>query len=641
MKFLESLLVFSALLLLLVPEKLFTSAAPQYHLYAPGHWMGHPSAPLRWRNGRVEFFAEYNENITAATPRGWVRMTSLNYTVWRRDASPLPPNTSILSAGNWYNEEGSFAGSATISASGDAVVAYTCVGSSGIPRVCLSRPIKPPSSSSLFDRSTDVAQSAWNPVLGPNAAWPTSHVVNNYFRDPTRWWREDGDTWALGVAVQDESQGAAVAVFRTQDPSLQQGYEWSNILYSDGNFSAFGTPDFFSLGDANFLKLTMLGAGRDYVVYGVYKNGLFEEDVSRPPTFVDLGLLVHSKTFWDPITRSQRLWGYIPEDLVEPSQAESQGYAGVASTLRVVTYNQQENRLAFAPQPELKALRVQKIFSSTNFVLERTKEEEDTVTRPLPLLSDATPHHEIRVEFQLPAGWMEGRRAADPPEVGVLLRSNENFTKFTSVSLQMVTQASCEASGGVGDGVRFRSIPLFDEFNDSDVALCNRTCSANTMCDRWDAVLMPYGIECNLYTLSTERHSGEVCGTQSGCPLLSPLLVVDRTQSGTAGNSTVLRGRADVRRGSPATVTLHIFVDDSVVEVFKDDGLESLTSRLYLPRDQNGLGLFVRNLPVGEKVAAKVRVFTMGKIWSPETGESDIQRKINEYTDAYGEMIQA
>eukprot|EP00796_Vickermania_ingenoplastis_P005231 gene5231-3745_t len=470
--------------------------APVYHLYAPGRWMGPPSAPVRHPDtGKIDVFAASGADPGAPASHVWLHLASVDYVRWFRDVDVEAE--ALLPASRWYNTGGSMAGSAVLlDDHRTAAVAYTCIGSGGETRVCIGTVAGLPSGGAT------VQQSPVNPVLHADSALPAVSVLHGEFRDPASWWGPGG-RWTVGVAAAT-ADGAAVVQFSSDQPAQQRPFR-------------------------------------------------LDGDRSRPPTFVDLGAFEASKSFWDPVTRTQRVLGYLPED--PASEARQQGWAGALSCVRVARYVAAEDRVAFRPAPELRALRLEKIFAGSNLVLEPNRAEGDDegelIVLPIQVASPATAHHEIMVELDLPPGWMT--RAADrPAEVGLLIRADPERQAFTKVGMQMPTQALCEAAGGVGDGVRFRSVPLYNEFNGTDVQRCNEMCEENTICDRWDAVLRPYGMDCNMYTLSSSRHSGEVCGTQSGCPLGEPLLMMDRKLSGSMGNTSTLRGRAALR---PSGVT--------------------------------------------------------------------------------------
>ncbi|KAL0530268.1 hypothetical protein Q4I28_000820 [Leishmania naiffi] len=97
-----------------------------------------------------------------------------------------------------------------------------------------------------------------------------------------------------------------------------------------------------------------------------------------------------------------------------------------------------------------------------------------------------------------------------------------------------------------------------------------------------------------------------------------PLLYLGRTQSGTIGNTAPLHGRAPFATATPNGFELHIFVDDSVLEVFKDEGLETLTGRLYIDNgaDTTGVAVYARNAGT---VTVDIEVYTMDTIWKAPT----------------------
>lgn len=664
--------------------------APQYHLFSPGHWIGPPSAPVRTSgDGRIDLYAEFNEDSargeSSHASQQWYHVASLNYTVWFRDSPD--PSPFLLPSTYWYNQQGSFAGSATETPSGDVAILYSCVGRYSVSRICAAQPFDYRLS---FSSNGGLSQSVLNPLVDGDSLDP---ILDSAVRDPTRWWQWQQDQalpadftpamttataasdemqpqWFFGVASENVSttpSTAAVALFTSNDPRVLDNVRYAGVLYHDGNFTRFGTPELLiileegqSITPQRFLKLTMVNAERDYVVYGKLESGAsFIEDSDRPPTFLDAGLFVAARGFFDPITRTERVVGYLPEDWAHGDdegavRGGNQGWAGALSCVRVVGYSDVEKRLTLSPLPELKALRHTKVFGSLNNTIvlnssEQGERADNLVLKPLNLISDATPYHEIVVRFEIPDNWMVpsldvNDKSFEAPEFGLVIRATNDYSAYTMVSLKMPTQASCEASGAVGDGVRFRSIPLFDEFNDHNVNLCNQTCVKNTICERWDAVLRPYGMDCNMYTLASARRSGEVCGTQSGCPLTTPYLVLNRTISGSTGNTSTLRGRAALSHSNPSTVEFHVLVDGSVIEVFKDGGLESLSGRVYVPENQNGIAVFARNMRDGMMIKAHATVYTMGSMWAPNGANllgNERQEKVRQFTDSYAELLKA
>lgn len=646
--------------------------APEYHGYWPGHWMGPPSAPIRdVASGKIDFYAECNANVSALntqSSQGWYHFSSVNYSTWYRDNfSPL------LGQHWWYNQEGTLAGSASFNSDGEEVVVYTCTGSDGKNRICQS-------TASTTVRSnqglvTILSQSTLNPIFPSAATFETGPLApGSSWNCPSRFWsikNSSPNVWYLNAIATDINGSAMVGVFSTTDPLLLDGITYGSVMYRDGNFSRFGTPEFVDLTSSTatltpvpssssftyLLKLTMVNAKRDYVVYGKLSfsnaTGLpeFVEDASHPPTWVDLGTFQEAKVFTDSVTRTQRVVGYLPEDLVDPvAQAAQQKWSGALSIPRVIRYDATEQRIAFAPMPEIKSIRQGKLyenvgspftFSSTNETTS-INDNGEIFMKSLELSAIPSAHHEIVVRFELPEGWMSTSvEGEDAPEVGILLRATANFSFYTRVAVEMPTTDSCPSAGGL----LFRQIQLRGAFNDKDLSGCQGLCTENSMCEKWKVVLRPYGMDCHLYTAVEDSESEEgICGTQFACPTSSPYLVLDRSQSGTVGNSSTLRGRVALRTSQPQLLELRVFVDNSILEVFKDDGLETLSGRVYVPEDQNGMAIYAKNLKGGTNISAIVQVFSMDSMWAldGETMEPElIFQEINSMTKGVSGLMRS
>ncbi len=90
-------------------------------------------------------------------------------------------------------------------------------------------------------------------------------------------------------------------------------------------------------------------------------------------------------------------------------------------------------------------------------------------------------------------------------------------------------------------------------------------------------------------------------------------IVIDRSHASL--DTTLDRGPAvaPIKSTAEAPVTLHIFLDRSVIEVFTDDGRTILATRIYPTRpDSLGLSLFSRG---GPAVIKSLDIWEMGSIW--------------------------
>ena len=69
---------------------------------------------------------------------------------------------------------------------------------------------------------------------------------------------------------------------------------------------------------------------------------------------------------------------------------------------------------------------------------------------------------------------------------------------------------------------------------------------------------------------------------------------VDRTRSGEVSFSKDFPGRFTAKVEQSASITLHVFVDRSSVEVFVNDGERVLSDRIYPPPGSDGIELYAK-----------------------------------------------
>lgn len=678
--------------------------APEFHIYAPGKRLGPPSAPTKQQgSGRMDWFAEIlgeaGELRSHNTFSGWYHVSSLNYTLWFRMPSvtfdkeePSSERGSpdiIISPTklSWYNVGGARGGSASLNRRNQTCVVYQCSDENGDSFICLMEPEKDVKELTKI-KKWNPTSSVFNPVLDAHKLRYVGAVDSFELSETSRGWgspsgwlellhdggvthtersgeRASPRKWGINVAAQDRQKRASIVMFSTEDESFQYGYEYDRIIYSDGNFSVFEAPDFLFLDDSSetemiFLKLTMMEGKRDYIVYGSMRSGVFVEDASRPPSLIDFGLFSHSKSFLDPVTQMVILVGHLfePEGVeVADLSHRKPSWEGALSLPRAVSYDKETKRLRFSPHPELKALRHTKLFDSKGspLLIEGEANADGMVVVPLTLYESNGGLLEVTVQFEL-VSQPEGEEAdhgslvtdlAEELEVGLLIGPSHTSLNNTRMGLRFPTEGSCRAAGKAGKGLLFRTIPLFDAFNENDTARCEEACRLYPLCDRWDAVLRPFGMNCKLYTLSASSSgSGEVCGTRSGCPLEFPLLFFQEgSSSGTSLESTS-QGRAPFHPEHSNSFELHVFIDHSIIEVFKDGGLETVSGRMVADSEEevsHSISLFTKNLPSGLTVKAHaLSVYALGSIWAPAEADmfrSEKLRAVDNFTKSFGGLF--
>ncbi|CCW71252.1 unnamed protein product [Phytomonas sp. Hart1] len=292
-----------------------------------------------------------------------------------------------------------------------------------------------------------------------------------------------------------------------------------------------------------------------------------------------------------------------------------QGWAGV-QVLRDIVYDAKQKRLKYPPIPQLKALRKVRLLTKT-LVL-----SSDTVSTVLNPSEAETIHLEIIAKFTFPANLFDnskGYTKENAPEVGLRIRTNSDGSEYTNVALMMpaaeVDANICDAcTYAIGRNASFKVYPI--NSNKNPVLNCSKECAKERTCMSWalHEIETKGMVQCSLYWDHSSKVSIPNKIVSSGV-VNEPLLHLERNKSGTIGYNFPLHGRAPL--ASSTEFELRIFVDGSVIEVFKDDGLQTISGRVYIPDGvaHSGVGLYTRN--TGDvPVSANIQVFSMGSIWN-------------------------
>ncbi|KAG5466649.1 hypothetical protein LSCM1_00818 [Leishmania martiniquensis] len=614
-----------------------TDARPQYHIRAPTNWISDPNAPYRDPvTGKIHLYMQYNPNGPLWGDIAWYHVTSEDYVKWTHPESPV-----AVWADKWYDRWGAYSGTMMNNNYSEPVMVYTCAEPENIQRQCIaaisSRDLSWKRTLSTFDKSP------LNPILTEDSV-PGLVGLDN-FRGPTEWWQDPANAaqWLIAFAARvtdTEGDNAHVVVFSTKDPSFQSGYSFSHTLYVCKHCieNMLEAPDFFTLsqGVEHYLKVSSTRSLRDYFIYGSYEADpktskyVFVEDPERSLTFIDYGPFYASKTFYDPILKRRMLWGWTKEEL-SSEQVTSQGWSGVQNLLRTMVYDRVERKIKTYPIPELKGLRLDHLYS---------RRESDPLVlvggEPQTLItagSSATLQHEMIVTFKLSSMEpFDGRSyysESTAPEFGVMIRANSNLTQYTSISVRMPATMLRPVSSSP-QYARRALIKSFSGDRSGDARNCSVACLKDRRCLSWTYTTSPSSV-CALYWQTRERAYDTFA--QSGTVNI-PLLHMDRTRSGSLGSRQPLLGRASVKQANPNVVQLHIFVDGSVVEVFKDSGLETMTGRLYLPggASQTGIAVYAKNM-ANVTVTASADIFSMRAAFVADDGLNVIRRYTNRYHD--------
>ncbi|KAG5511629.1 hypothetical protein JKF63_07225 [Porcisia hertigi] len=585
---------------------------PIYHIRPPKNWINDPNGPYRDPvTGKVHLYMQYNPNGPLWGDIAWYHVTSEDYVKWTR-----PESSVAVWADKWYDKWGAYSGTLMNNNFSEPVMVYTCAEPENTQRQCIANP---PKSDLRGKRTLDnLVKSALNVVLSADMI-PGLVGVDN-FRDPTEWWQDPANSsqWHIAFAARinnTEGDNAHVVVFSTDDPTFQSGYTFSHSLYvyKYDLDHMFECPDFFTLKEKgeHYLKVSTMPAHRDYIIYGSYERSntthqyVFVEDPERSFTFVDYGPFYASKTFYDPILKRRTIWGWCNDELSD-DQIVANGWSGVQNMLRTMEYDSVEKKIKTQPVPETRGLRLEKLVELHAVNVSST---------PTQVIASgaSTLFHEIVARFTLadPSTFSATATYANDsevPEVGVMIRANANLSQYTTVSVRMPTGGP-NASNNTRQNETYPPIKIL---TNSSADNCSAECNRMRLCESYT---WASNNTCKLYwkTNTMSEKTSAVSGT-----VREPLLYLGRTHSGTIGSTAPLHGRAPFANATPNGFELHIFVDDSVVEVFKDKGLETVTGRLYINNGTNSTGIAVYAKNAGA-VTVNVEVYTMDTIWKPNT----------------------
>ncbi|KPA85929.1 beta-fructofuranosidase-like protein [Leptomonas pyrrhocoris] len=602
---------------------------PLFHIRPPKNWINDPNGPYRDPvTGKIHLYMQYNPNGPLWGDIAWYHVTSDDYVKWTRPESPV-----AMWADKWYDKWGVYSGTMINNNHSEPVAIYTCTEPENIQRQCIATvPARDLSGKRTLN---SLEKSPMNPILSEDDV-PGIVGLGN-FRDPTEWWEdpEHPGQWLIAfVARINDAEGdnAHVVIFRTQDPTFQSGYKFSHSLYvyKYDLDKMFECPDFFKLAPAgeHYLKVSTMPSHRDYIMYGSYQldsklgQYVFVEDPARSFTFIDYGPLYASKTFHDPILNRRMIWGWTNDELSD-AQIRSQGWSGVQNLPRGIEYDSTEKKIKTFPIPELKGLRAGHPVSARSLAL------SGNAPAVLTTGINATLYHEIIVTFTLssmaPFDGTTYYTEKTAPEFGIMFRGNSNLSSYTSVSVKMPAATAAPIAQSAQD-TTYAPIKMFASPATNPETNCSSECAKQRTCVSWTYTSSP-SPTCALYwkTSGLVQNSTAQSGTVN-----IPQLYMSRTVSGSIGSTQPLMGRAPVKQANANEVELHIYVDDSVVEVFKDGGLETMTGRLYLPdgEAQTHIALYTKNLD-HVMVTASAEVFTMDTVWAGKP--TDVVRS---YTDS-------
>lgn len=639
-----------AIAMALLAALIFASAAqaqttpydPAFHIFTPGHWNNDPNGPYRDPvNGRIHLYMQYNPHGALWGNMSWYHVTSTDYARW----SHTNPNVSMFND-RWYDDWGVYSGTMMDNNYSEPVAVYTCVETENIQRQCIANPSKSDlEGRRLFDT---LEKSPLNPVMTEDDI-PNLVGLEN-FRDPTEWWPDPAHPgrWLIAFVARinnDEGDNAHVVLFSTEDPTFQSGYKFSHSLYvyKYDVDHMFECPDFFTVDSTNehFLKVSTMPSHRDYIVYGSYVADeatgeyVFVEDPERSFTFMDYGPYYAAKTFYDPILKRRMVWGWTNEDLSD-EQIVAMGFSGVQS-IRNIAYDSAEQRLKFPPLEEMKGLRAAKLYENRHIAL-----ESDTTVVAIASSSSGTIYQDIVANFHVPGELFDGSTyyaAGSEPEVGLMIRVNGDSSEYTTVALKMpvATEAGISGQAQNDDYPYFKVYPVANNAN--AVTNCSSQCKHDRTCESWTLITGTGSADstCELYWKASDLAANAAA---TSATINEPWLYLGRSSSGTHGSLRPLHGRAPLTKATPNDFTLRVFVDNSVIEIFKDDGLETLTGRIYIEGgvDHSGVSVYTKNMGA-RGATADVIVYSMDSLWAAEPQPNVVRNFTNSLYDLLSTLV--
>jgi hypothetical protein len=296
--------------------------------------------------------------------------------------------------------------------------------------------------------------------------------------------------------------------------------------------------------------------------------------------------------------KRQVLWIWVSE---EDGNGAARGWQGTQSLPRTMTYDPAVQLLAIDALPELAQLR--------NATLSAVGSTAIPAGGFIPLPGAMGQQLEIDAYFALPQG------ASSPDAAfGVAVLARPDGALQTRVQMSY-------AQGGVAENNTDRpgsDFLIFDMDPTApeawNVGNCSAACAANATCQAWTYVRPGDGqCRCCLKNPIPAANSNPYC--VSGVRNTTLMVSVNRTASGTDGNTDTRGGPVPTAPSDAPVVRLHIFVDHSIVETFVNGGRARIITRLYVA-DPTAQGVAV----FAEGVAATLlnaTVWSLDSAWGP------------------------
>eukprot|EP01121_Diplochlamys_sp_Union-15-3_P020246 TRINITY_DN7853_c0_g1_i3.p1 TRINITY_DN7853_c0_g1~~TRINITY_DN7853_c0_g1_i3.p1 ORF type:complete len:528 (-),score=100.39 TRINITY_DN7853_c0_g1_i3:260-1843(-) len=499
---------------------------PQYHVMPPSDWMNDPNGPVYYK-GYYHLFFQYNPSAPTWGTMHWGHAVSKDFAHWQHLPIALYPDQP-------YDKEGVWTGSITTQKDGTPIIIYTAQSNVEKQAVALPKNVSDPF-------LIDWIKPSYNPII--SSPPPNGNAGN--FRDDTTAWEANG-VWNILVGSEVSGIGA-VALYSTID---FMNWTYSGIFYtSDLYGNMWECPDFFPIGDSYVLKISALG--KDWWLIGDYDIPSKKFVPKSNAQLWDSGVYYASKTFFDPVKKRQIIWGWIAEE----DNGIPRGWQSVQGLPREISIDKDLNIVVANPIEEISLLRVNPGYSIQNVIVSPSK---DFIP---PIKGDQL---EILAVFKLPA---QGR-------FGVNVKVSNDSTRYTTIAVEPEQQFlnNTDLTGGDYNDFYYNSSTTEQE----NIELCRSTCDAQSECVSWTYVRLgdPGPMKtprCSLKSVIPTSHPNNYC--VSG---VKGSVAVERQHSGTDGNTATQAGSIKMKSNED-TLTLHIFIDHSMIEVFAQQGRQRIT----------------------------------------------------------------
>jgi sucrose-6-phosphate hydrolase SacC (GH32 family) len=543
---------------------------PAFHPGPVMNWMNDPNGPMYFNN-LYHLFYQYNPYGSAFENESWGHDTSEDLVHWTHQPVAMFEDQP-------YDKGGVWSGSAVV-ANGIPTLVYTCVNGVG-QQQCIA------TASNLTDPFlVNWTKSSANPVIKD----PPPGGNSNDFRDDVTPWQSNG-TWWMILGVNINGTGAAF-LYSSPNSSLTQ---WTpqHIFWTLPVFgNMWECPDFYPIKTVNgpqdkasgFYGLKFSALGRDWYALGTYDetNQLFNPVTSTH--LYDGGQFYASKSFYDPKKDRQILYGWIAED---GGPADSNGWQGVQSFPRQLTYDQSYQQLVTPPIEEIALLR-----TST----------PQTVNTTL----GAGKFLQLNPGNQLDIVATFSVSNASQQTFGFRVLESSDGTQYTDAGVVVY--------GSLYGPLNNTEMPV-DEYRqfyydnstpteDERVALCQSTCQKESLyCASWSYVRqgwttstgsMDPSPRCSLKNgvpVINVPNNCCVSGTLSKDPFVG--LFVNRGKSGSGNSGNMYNSAPMAGMDTEQKLQMEILVDHSILELYVGNGRSVLTSRVYPTKQDNFLSVF-------------------------------------------------